>query len=347
MPDPTLTRRSFAALFVAAGAGWAGLRPAPAIAETDGPAPAAAPDPAAPPLPGTVPPGHPGGAQPGGVRVLVWDERQPKQQQAYENWLGNAIAEYLRNQPGIGAVPVALDDPHQGLNDETLDKCQVLVWWGHVRHRDVLPATGRRIVDRIKAGKLSLVALHSAHWSTPFVIAMRDRATEDALASLPEAERATAKVEYVTPLPGKPPAKDAPLTPSSERKADPATGQVTLTVRLPVCCFPSWREDGKPSHVTVLDPTHPIAKDLPATFDIPQTEMYADPFHVPKPDAALFLEKWDAGEQFKSGMVWQLGKGKVFYFRPGHESYGVYKEPLPLKIIENACRWLAAEQAKA
>ncbi|MDB5296637.1 MAG: Trehalose utilization protein, partial [Phycisphaerales bacterium] len=304
-------------------------------------------DPAADDEPATRPAGHPGGAVPGGFRVLVWDERQPKQKEAYENWLGNAIAEYLRNQPGIGAIPVALDDPDQGLSDETLDRCSVLVWWGHARHRDVLPATGKRIVERIKAGKLSLVALHSAHWSTPFVQAMYARAADDALKLLTDDERRTAKITYVTPLPQKAPKADAPLTPSAERKVDPGTGQVELVVRLPICCFPSWREDGKPSHVTVLDPTHPIAKDLPPQFDIPQTEMYAEPFHVPKPDATLFLEKWDAGEQFHSGMIWSVGKGKVFYFRPGHETYGVYKEALPLKIVENACRWLAAEQAKA
>jgi trehalose utilization protein len=277
----------------------------------------------------------------------VWDERQPAALQTYENGLGNAIAEYLRNQPGIGAVPVALDDPDQGLSDETLDRCQVLVWWGHARHRDVLPATGDRIVERIKAGKLSLVALHSAHWSTPFVRAMYARAADDAIASLPPDERKTAKASYVTPLPYRAPKKGDRMTPSHERKVDPDTGQVELVVRLPICCFPSWREDGKPSHVTVLEPEHPIAAGIPKQFDIPQTEMYADPFHVPKPDATLVLEKWDAGEQFHSGLVWKLGKGGVFYFRPGHETYGVYKEPLPLKIVENACRWLAAEQAKA
>jgi trehalose utilization protein len=42
-------------------------------------------------------------------------------------------------------------------------------------------------------------------------------------------------------------------------------------------------------------------------------------------------------------MVWNLGLGKVFYFRPGHETYPVFKEKLPLMVLENAVRWLAAE----
>ena len=328
MKDRTLTRRSFNAL-LAAGA-VAGAAPAWGA-------------PQAAPLPG----GHPGSAIPGGCRVLVWDERQPAQEQAYENWLGNAIAEYLRNQPGVGARPAALDDPQQGLSDAALDNCDVLIWWGHARHAEVPMATGRRIVERIRQGRLSLIALHSAHWSTPFIQAMYARAADDAWATLSEAERAAAQVQYIVPPAMTAPPKDAPLTPAVERKVDPATQQVTLTVHLPRCGFPAWRADGKPSQVTVLDAAHPVAKDLPKEWPIRQTEMYADPFHVPKPDATLFEEKWESGESFRSGLVWQLGKGKVFYFRPGHETYPVYKEPLPLKVIENACRWLAAEQAKA
>ena len=53
----------------------------------------------------------------------------------------------------------------------------MLVWWGHVRNAEVQPETGKKIVERIKAGKLSLIALHSAHWSTPFVEAMNERTT--------------------------------------------------------------------------------------------------------------------------------------------------------------------------
>ncbi|QOV89195.1 ThuA domain-containing protein [Humisphaera borealis] len=283
-------------------------------------------------------------ADPALTRVLVWDERQPAQKQAYDPWLGDTIADYLRKQPGFEVRSVGLSDPEQGLSDAILDSTDVIVWWGHQKHRDVLPATAKRIADRIEAGKLSLVALHSAHWATPFVEAMNRRATADAMKLLTDAERKSAKVTFVTPLPGKPPSKTTPMTPSAEKKVDAATGQVELIIRLPICCFPSWRNDGKPSHVTTLLAEHPIAKGVPAKFDIPHTEMYDEPFHVPSPDAVVFEEKWDAGEHFRSGMVWNVGKGKVFYFRPGHETHAVYKEAAPLKIVENACRWMAEAQ---
>ena len=96
----------------------------------------------------------------------------------------------------------------------------------------------------------------------------------------------------------------------------------------------------------MLDPDHPIAKGLPKSFEIAQTEMYADPFHVPDADEALFEESWVAGEKFRSGLIWKLGEGRVFYFRPGHETYPVYKQELPLKIVANAVSWLGTQLAK-
>jgi trehalose utilization protein len=56
----------------------------------------------------------------------------------------------------------------------------------------------------------------------------------------------------------------------------------------------------------------------------------------------VFEERWAGGEWFRSGMVWQLGKGRVVYFRPGHETFAVYKERPVLQFLENAVRWLGA-----
>ncbi len=40
-----------------------------------------------------------------------------------------------------------------------------------------------------------------------------------------------------------------------------------------------------------------------------------------------------------------LAKGRVVYFRPGHEIYPIYQQAEPLLVIENAVRWLG-EQSK-
>ena len=280
------------------------------------------------------------------IRVLVWDEQQPAQRKAYPEFLGNEIAAYLSKQPGLKVTSSRIDDPGQGISDEQLAAHDIIIWWGHVRHREIPEASGQRIVKQIQAGKVSLIALHSAHWSVPFIEAMNQRSIDDALATLSEVERKTARIEAIRPKQYTPPAKDAKLTPSVEKSIG-GDGVVTLKIELPNCCYHAYRPDGKPSHVEVLHPAHPLAEGLPAKFDIPHTEMYADPFHVPKPDLVMFHETWDAGESFRSGSVWNLGAGKVFYFRPGHETFPVYQQPETLRIIENAVRWLAEQQRVA
>ena len=106
------------------------------------------------------------------IRVAVWDEQQPAQKQAYTNFLGNQIAQYLRNFPNLEVKSVTLNDPEQGLSAAVLDNCDVLIWWGHVRNNAISNAKAKELVRRIKEGRLSLIALHSAHWSEPFVEAM-------------------------------------------------------------------------------------------------------------------------------------------------------------------------------
>ena len=271
------------------------------------------------------------------VRVLIWDEQQPEQKQAYgDKFLGETIAAHLATRPGFSVTSVALSAPEQGLDEPTLDRTDVLVWWSHRKNGDVDNARVERVVSRVQAGRLSLIAIHSAHWAKPFVRLMQERAKADAIAQLPEAERATARwtFTYKNPL-GQMVKADAPLTPAVEKKGE------EWQLALPRCIFPAYRADGAPSQVSTLMPDHPIAKGLPAIWVIPQSEMYGGPFHVPKADAVIFSERWDKGESFNSsGSVWQVGKGRVFYFRPGHETYAIFKQAQPLLVIENAARWL-------
>jgi len=274
------------------------------------------------------------------IRVVVWDERQPAQKTAYGDFLGNTLAKHLSAIPDFSVTSVGLDDPEQGLSAAILDHCDVLIWWGHQRHKDVTDDHVKGIVERLQQGRLSLIALHSAHWSKPFIEAMNLRAMEDALKTVPQSEMAGLRIEKVPP-PGGLPKRDGKPTPYSRLYKDRNEEQV-LEVHLPGCIFPIVRNEGQPSHLTTLLAVHPIAKDIPATFDIPQTEVYAGPFHVPKPDAVIFEENWNAQEKFTSGCAWEVGKGRVFYFRPGHETYPIYNEPIPLKIVENAVRWAHA-----
>lgn len=273
------------------------------------------------------------------VHVLVWDEQQPQQKQAYgDKFLGETIAAFLETKSGFTVKSVKLDSPAQGLDDATLNSTDVLIWWGHVRNRDVTDENAARVATRVREGKLSLIALHSAHWSKPFVHLMQDRSKSDALAKIPAAERSTAKWQYANEvLTYQVPKREDSLTPSLAQSGD------VWKLTLPLCVFPAYRPDGAPSHVTTLLPQHPITAGLPAKWDVEHTEMYDEPFHVPAPDEVIFEERWDKGEHFRSGCLWQVGKGRVFYFRPGHETYPVYKQAEPLRVIENAVRWLGVQ----
>ena len=273
------------------------------------------------------------------IRVLVWDEQQPQQKEGYsEKFLGETIAAQLAKLPGLSVKTAKLDEADQGLSDATLDATDVLIFWCHRRVKDQYDARMEAVVKRVMEGKLGFIGLHSAHWAKPFVRLMQERTKADAVKALPAAERATAKWEFLNDAPYyKGVGRAAHVTPFVEK----GEGNV-YKLTLPACVFPVYRNDGMPSHVTTLLPQHPIAAGLPAQWDIPRTEMYGEPFHVPTPDEVVFEEKWDKGEHFRSGCVWQVGKGRVFYFRPGHETYGIFQQAETQRVVENAVRWMGA-----
>jgi trehalose utilization protein len=274
------------------------------------------------------------------IRVLVWDEQQPQQKEGYgEKFLGETIAAYLAKLPSLTVKTAKLDEADQGLSDATLDATDVVIFWCHRRVKDQDDARMEAIVKRVMEGKLSFIGLHSTHWGKPFVRLMQERAKADAIQGLPEFERATAKWEFLNDAPYyKGVGRAARITPFVEK----GEGNV-WKLTLPACVFPVYRNDGMPSHVTTLLPQHPIATGLPLQWDIPRTEMYGEPFHVPAPDEVVFEEKWDKGEHFRSGCVWSVGQGRVFYFRPGHETYGIFQQAETLRVVENAVRWMGAD----
>lgn len=106
-------------------------------------------------------------------------------------------------------------------------------------------------------------------------------------------------------------------------------------------CNLKHREVGEKERIWVVDPTHPISAGLGEYFEIPQAEMYSEFFDVPPPESLVFLSWFQGGEVFRSGCCYQRGQGKVFYFRPGHETYPIYHQPEVLQVITNAVHWAA------
>ena len=102
-----------------------------------------------------------------------------------------------------------------------------------------------------------------------------------------------------------------------------------------------WREDGRPSVVSVAQPDHPIAHGIDRLFVVPQEEMYGEPFGIAPPDELVFISSFARGEVFRSGCCWYEGQGRVFYFQPGHETFPVYFQKEIKQVMANACRWAA------
>lgn len=99
-----------------------------------------------------------------------------------------------------------------------------------------------------------------------------------------------------------------------------------------------WRE-GDFCRVWNISPTHPIAQGIPASFELPEEEMYGEFFDIPKPDDVVFISWYRGGEVFRSGCTWTRGYGKVFYFQPGHETNKSYFNEHVRQIICNAVHW--------
>ncbi|MCX7771837.1 MAG: ThuA domain-containing protein [Clostridia bacterium] len=100
-----------------------------------------------------------------------------------------------------------------------------------------------------------------------------------------------------------------------------------------------WREVGEKERLWVIERGHPIAGGLGEYIELPNEEMYGERFDIPAPDELVFISWFEGGEVFRSGCCYNRGKGKVFYFRPGHESFPIYYNEDILKVISNACKW--------
>jgi len=91
-----------------------------------------------------------------------------------------------------------------------------------------------------------------------------------------------------------------------------------------------------------VNPGHPIADGLEDEyFELAHTEMYGELFDIPEPDELIFISWFEGGEVFRSGCCWTRGKGKVFYFRPGHETFPLYFDANVQRVIANGVKYVA------
>jgi trehalose utilization protein len=227
--------------------------------------------------------GTAGASASGKVRVLCWSERT-EPASVYPQGINGAIADFLRRLPDLDVRTASINDAEQGIGKAAIDATDVLIWWGHLKHKDVDDSRVDEVIRQIKERGLGFIGLHSTQGAKVF------------------------------------------------------TGVLGCSGEIG-----GWREDGKREFLKCVAPAHPVAQGL-ADFTIPQTEMYDEPFQVPPPERIIFFSYWEGGEQFRSCNVWSSGKGRIVYFRPGHEAFPIYYQELPLRVVKNSVYWCAARK---
>lgn len=238
------------------------------------------------------------------LRVMVWDEN-PRHvpREVYPAGIRTAIADGLSQMDDgrLDVVQAHIEQTGQGLSAAALAETDVVIWWGHLYHRHVADETVARLIDAVRHRGLGFIALHSSCHAKPFVQLLG------------------------------------------------APGHLKG----------GWREDGQPEEIRVCAPRHPIASGV-GDFTLPAEEMYGAPFVVPPARTVVLQSHFPAGgEYFPSGVTWTVGDGidpefesgpgggvsqgegigRIFYFRPGHESVPTYFDANVRKVLYNAALW--------
>lgn len=104
-------------------------------------------------------------------------------------------------------------------------------------------------------------------------------------------------------------------------------------------CDLKWREAGEKERIWVVSPGHSITDGISEYIELENEEMYGEHFDIPEPDELVFISWFKGGEVFRSGCTYKRGNGKIFYFRPGHETYPTYHNQQIQRVITNAVKW--------
>jgi trehalose utilization protein len=218
------------------------------------------------------------------IRVTIWNEYRHERRDAqvaaiYPQGIHSTLAAAL-DKKGLLVRTATLDEPEHGLSMDVLQVTDVLIWWGHLAHREVSDEIVARVQQRVLEG-MGLIVLHSGHESKIFKKLMGTN------------------------------------------------------------CNVRWRESGDQERLWVVAPGHPITEGLGEYIEIEHEEMYGEPFDVPPPETLVFVSWFSGGEVFRSGCCYTRGYGRIFYFRPGHETLPTYHHPQVQHVIANAARWAA------
>ncbi len=112
-------------------------------------------------------------------------------------------------------------------------------------------------------------------------------------------------------------------------------------------CDLKWRVANEKERLWVVAPGHPITEGIGEYIELAHEEMYGEHFDIPAPETLVFVSWFEGGEVFRSGCCYTRGAGKIFYFRPGHETFPTFYNPEIRTVIANAARWAAPVKGPA
>ena len=114
------------------------------------------------------------------IRVLAWSERsEPKD--VYPAGINGQFLAFLSTESGIHVTVANLQDPEQGLSEQTLANTDVLIWFGHKNHALVTDENVERIMKNVRLRGMGFLPIHSAHYAKPFQRIMKTIAFERGL----------------------------------------------------------------------------------------------------------------------------------------------------------------------
>ncbi len=107
------------------------------------------------------------------INVTVWNEylhevNDEEIAKIYPEGIHGAIAKMLGRDENLNIRTATLNMQLNGLSDNVLADTDVLIWWGHMAHNQVLDEVAEKVRLRVLDG-MGLIVLHSGHLSKPFV----------------------------------------------------------------------------------------------------------------------------------------------------------------------------------
>ena len=101
------------------------------------------------------------------VRPLCWSDRTEREE-VYPHGINGAVANALEEAGGFEVKLANLTDDDQGLTEDLVGWADVLIWFSHVKHRDVTAENVARVVRHIQERGMGYVPLHSSLGAEPF-----------------------------------------------------------------------------------------------------------------------------------------------------------------------------------